>query len=340
MSTVVRIISDDRETTAMPLADAERIPEGYGIYQGFAEDGTLLYVGRTSNLQARLRQHRAQNPVWPQVAYLSWTPCDSYGEAVSLERLAISTEPGDANVTGRIDLDRAKASSRQTLPAAARQRLVDTYAMSDDPLLYEAASSYMRALRDAGWTLQSIAGPLNITRERVRQRVATAALDLDLIVPSPPAREPRQPAFRTWLWPAEQRRVDELFPLAKQVNGATPDDDPRRAASVELSELFATLILRRVPARVIAEAAGCTVAAVNLRLARHGYRKCPPSVAEYVGKKAEPVTRLRGRDECFRGHDLTVEGALRFINGDPARPVCRACDRLRVDAYLARKRAS
>lgn len=337
---LLRITKSDGSTvTAMTVEDAKRNPAGYGVYQLLDAQGDLLYTGRTIDLPNRLQSHASQKPFWPSVAYVAWTPCADYAESVALERMAISTSPVEANITGWVDLDEKAKRGRMELPAPAARRLLALYAVADDPAMSAHCDSYMLALKDAGWTLQAIAAPLNITRERVRQRIAEAARDLDLIVPAPPAKPWRRPVRRYHLWPAEQREAVALYEIARTVNGGTAEDDPARAASQRLSELFAELICRGVTAPAIAEAVGCSVVTVNMRLARHGYRKTPPSVAAYAGSKTQPKTTLRGVAECFRGHDLTKPGALRFINGDETRPICRECERVRVAKYRANKRA-
>lgn len=44
------------------------------------------------------------------------------------------------------------------------------------------------------------------------------------------------------------------------------------------------------------------------------------------------------RTHCANGHEQSVEN-VRYVNGDPKQPQCRACQRVRSGAYKARKRA-
>lgn len=131
---------------------------------------------------------------------------------------------------------------------------------------------------------------------------------------------------------AELRRLQSL---ARRVNGATPADSALRVASVELAALLAALKDDGAPIRQLAGILGVSVRGVYFRLGRHGYWKLLPSQPAIY--KGQPSDHIRNKKEtCLRGHLLSGEN-VRFINGDPARRICRLCERIRCGAYRARK---
>ena len=320
---------------AMPLADvldpsmAARGRVGFGVYEAIGAAGDVLYTGRTGDLAARLRQHLHLSAWWGFAVEIRWTPCANYAESVALERLGISSDRGDWNVAGVAALP----ASRDVLPASAAHRLVGLYAATaTDPHGNVDFDNYVATLRQAGWTLAAIAAPLNITRERIRQRADHGTVDHDLVVPIRPRPEGRRKKF----WPRiSERGKAEMADLQRQaslVRGPTPVDHPHRAASERLAELMADAKLRGVRDRDIAAAAGVSVSAVRLRLARHGYVTRPASVAPY---RAGFAPTREPQAKCQRGHDLSGDN-LRLINGDPKRRICRACERIRVAKYRAK----
>lgn len=337
---VWRLVDDAGEVVAsIPLGDVldpatvARDREGFGIYEAIGATGEILYTGRTGDLAQRLRAHFFQSAWWGFAREIRWTPCANYAEAIAIERLGISTDHGIWNQAGHRELP----TGRLELPTAARVRLVALYAACTPMRSVHDLdlNNYIATLRHVGWTLQSIATPLNITRERVRQRAALGAVDFDLVVPRPP----RQPEPKRKVWPrlsAEAiAEIQALMPLAVRVRGNTPIGHPNRVASECLSEIFAEARIRGVRIREIAEAAGLTGYAVRARLARHGYIANPPSQPNY-----RPGSTARGMaDRCQRGHRFEGEN-VRHINGDPKRRVCRTCERERVARYQAKKRSA
>jgi hypothetical protein len=324
---------DGSVVRAYSLLDAKHL-RGYGVYELLGADGERLYVGRSGRLSVRLRQHSQSKPWWRDVAYLAWTPCGDYAEAVALENMAIATGCGRYNIKGTVDHDVDVARAQLTLPPAAAHRLRGLYAMADTIDGTRLADSYMLALREAGWSLQSIATPLGITRERVRQRIPQAARDLDLIVPSAPKRQPWKRTKKrpnAHLGASEARRMRELHALASRLRGGHGEGHPFRVASVQLTEAIAEARMRDVPRREIAEALNVTVDAITMRLKGHGYLTTAPSMVPF----GTPFTQ---KEACRRGHEMRGDN-LRLVNGDPSRRVCRACERIRVSAYRSRRAA-
>lgn len=313
-------------------AQAAKGRNGYGVYEAVDASGYVLYTGRTNNLATRLRAHSTQSPWWGFARDLRWVPCADYAEAVALERSGISTDLGAWNITQRSEI----GDSRLHLPDAVECRLRHLYAMTDDPAFRPDFNNFVATLRNAGWTLQSIAAPLSITRERVRQVALSGAVDHDLVVPAVPLKPRRERKVWPRLTDAQRTEIAELSVLAQQVRGWTPVDHPWRVASERLSEALAEARLRGVRFRELAEAAGVSNEAIRFRLGRHGYIHQPQSQSAY---KPGSYTPAGPATHCHRGHELSGDN-LRLVKGDEKRRVCRACDRIRTDRYRAKNEAA
>lgn len=317
-------------------------PGRYGVYVAFSADGDVLYIGRTQNLLSRLQHHRTQSTWHSGMRSLEWTPCRDVVEARKVEKGLIATFRPESNVNDR----RPQASGRHALPEWCGDKLRSLYAASftdgwcatsGDALL----NGYIRELHRKGWSHASIAVPLGMTREAVRLReLRPAASAAHLSTPSVPvvAKPVRPP--KPSVSAAQRIRLRELHALARQVNGSTAADDPRRDASIELSELIAEIHLTDgVLLGRIAEALGVTYLAVKARLARHGYISGPPSMA-HAAYKGQPTDFVGSRrTECHRGHRLEGDN-VRFVNGDASTRVCRTCERIRVARYQQKIRGA
>lgn len=64
----------------------------YEVYRFFAADGSVLYIGQTSDFLNRLRTHFLCSPWWPEVDRWTREPFDSLGEALDAEIAAIRAE--------------------------------------------------------------------------------------------------------------------------------------------------------------------------------------------------------------------------------------------------------
>lgn len=67
-----------------------RLP--HSLYRLFAVDGTLLYIGITADLPARLRQHAGDKDWWHEVARHTATPCADRRAALAAESMSINRE--------------------------------------------------------------------------------------------------------------------------------------------------------------------------------------------------------------------------------------------------------
>lgn len=70
------------------------------VYRAFGADGSLLYVGVTSNPALRVGKHASTRPWWPrEVRDVSWETYDNREAALAAERKAIEEEHPRYNVT-------------------------------------------------------------------------------------------------------------------------------------------------------------------------------------------------------------------------------------------------
>lgn len=136
-------------------------------------------------------------------------------------------------------------------------------------------NDYITALRRAEWTLQSISEATGITRERVRQIVATntPTIMFDEIPLPPVVNEKPKPVY---IEPSAETlaRLRELRPFASKVRGTSP---AFRAEGEEYSRLldYAHKV-EGVTIYRLAKRLGVTPASIRFRLARYGYM---PSLA-------------------------------------------------------------
>jgi hypothetical protein len=131
-------------------------------------------------------------------------------------------------------------------------------------------NDYITALRNAGWTLQSISEATGITRERVRQIATVEAVGIvfDEIPLPPVVPEKMKPVY---IEPSEKTlaRLRELQPLASQVRGKSP---AFRAEGEEFSRLLNhARTVEGVTMYRLAKRLGVTPASIRFRLARYGY---------------------------------------------------------------------
>lgn len=68
------------------------------IYRAFDGNGVLLYIGRSTRVEARLREHEKYAPWASQVARWEVTECADWWDALSAEREAIEAEAPLYNV--------------------------------------------------------------------------------------------------------------------------------------------------------------------------------------------------------------------------------------------------
>lgn len=137
-------------------------------------------------------------------------------------------------------------------------------------------NAYIKALRERGWTLESIGQGTGLTRERVRQiadktpmgealRIAIAGYS----IPEPPRVE--EPEERVFVEPSPEtlQRLLELQPLAQQVRSYGKQ---YRKEAEEYSWLINYAhTVEGVTLYRLAKRLGVTHGALRFRLARYGY---------------------------------------------------------------------
>jgi transcriptional regulator with XRE-family HTH domain len=138
-------------------------------------------------------------------------------------------------------------------------------------------NAYIKALREIGWTLESVGSATGLTRERIRQitvavplaealKVATAGYPL----PHPPVYEEK--STREFIEPSEEtlKRLLELQPYAQQVRSYG------KAFRQEAEEYTWLLNYAHVTEGVtlyrLAKRLGVTHGAIRFRLVRYGYK--------------------------------------------------------------------
>ena len=149
-----------------------------------------------------------------------------------------------------------------TLPTEVREKF-GTLGMNE-------RNDYITALRHAGWTLQAISEATDITRERVRQIVATTnpTISYDNIPLPPVVAEKKKTVY---IEPSAETlaRLRELRPLAAQVRGKSL---AYRAEGEEFSRLLNhARTVEGVTIYRLAKRLGVTPASIRFRLARYGY---------------------------------------------------------------------
>lgn len=163
-----------------------------------------------------------------------------------------------------------------TLP----QSVVDALKDLRDNKHKEMFADYVELLREEGWTLASIADPLGMTRERIRQ-IANSCKSLELANAFADARGweiPRVPFLAPKyirktpipLKPSDETvaRLMALKPIAGSVRWTS---DKGRAEAEEYVSIIAGEVKRGVSVYMMAKALGVTPLAIRSRLSRYGH---------------------------------------------------------------------
>lgn len=138
--------------------------------------------------------------------------------------------------------------------------------------------AYATELSNAGWTLQSIANELKITREAIRLygkaesnnesevRKAIAGLP----IPQTPIRTVSREVIKKVAIPDDVlAQLKELYDKAKLVRGKSPN---YRKEAEDFTKLAYAQVERGVSTYAVAKALGITNSALMFRFARYGYK--------------------------------------------------------------------
>lgn len=125
---------------------SERRPIEHTVYVLLDADYVCLYVGCTSDLDYRLRQHRYDKTWWPEVAHI---------------------------FTERVD-GREDAFTREQ---QLQERLIPTYDGGTDPTpaWHDTADDELLRLYLKGWTQQQLAAQFGVSRQRISQKITRAS---------------------------------------------------------------------------------------------------------------------------------------------------------------------
>lgn len=166
-----------------------------------------------------------------------------------------------------------RTTQGHVLPSDAADKLKS---VSHDVTLRNA---YILALRVNGWTLASIAEPLGITRERVRQIESNVdPVDAIRLVSSRTFPVPNVPTVTVEVTVGYERaepnadtlaRLKELQPLAQKVRYNHPQH--RKEAEEYTALLWKAHSEQGVTIKHLSRLLGVTHGAIRFRLARYGY---------------------------------------------------------------------
>jgi transcriptional regulator with XRE-family HTH domain len=143
-------------------------------------------------------------------------------------------------------------------------------------------NAYMKALRERGWTLESIGDVSGVTRERVRQITTGARVPMaealrvaieGYPIPEPPLAEEHIPASERYIEPSPETlsRLLELQPYAQQVRSYGAQF--RKEAEEYTWLLNYAHTVEGVTLYRLAKRLGVTHGALRFRLVRYGYKK-------------------------------------------------------------------
>lgn len=153
------------------------------------------------------------------------------------------------------------------LPPEVREKFLKTNDVDE-------RNQYIVSLRNAGWTLTSVADSCGITRERVRQIILEHSVETELdgsfLIPEPP-RYPEK-VKREYVEPSPEvlARLLELQPMAQQVRSNAMRFRAEAEEYVKL--LHHAHEVEGVPLYRLGKRLGISHSAIRFRLARYGYK--------------------------------------------------------------------
>ena len=182
--------------------------------------------------------------------------------------MTISRRRVNADLTQKevIEVRTVEYKVKQSLPSEVKdnfERITDTLDRDE----------YVRRLRGAGWTLQSVAECCGVTRERVRQLCTEDSVHSEFVdgltIPELPKRLVTKPSPKR-IDPEVADKLRELKFFASQVRANSPK---YRAEAEEFTALINHQMLDGISVVTLSKVLGVTHAAITSRLVRYGYRK-------------------------------------------------------------------
>lgn len=158
----------------------------------------------------------------------------------------------------------------------------------------DVRNQYIYNLKNAGWTMTSIAEACGITRERARQitlemeddGAMPLSLDNSFLIPEPPILPEREPKQYTEPSPEVLKRLLELQPMAQQVRSSAlrfREEAEEYTRLIHKSVTDDGVTLYRMAKRL-----GVTHSALRFRLIRYGYVPMPEGKTSSVYR---PINR-------------------------------------------------
>lgn len=175
----------------------------------------------------------------------------------------------------------------------------------------DVRNSYIKALREEGWTLASISEVTGMTRERIRQiagdpeNTELIAVGDGLDVPSLPFKPVKEPRVIPEPSPENLARLMELQPLAQQVRSNAKRF--REEAEEYTNLLWKVHKEEGVSLYRLSKALGVTHSALRFRLVRYGYMTPANEVKSKVYQAITEENRAKTR------HATTLVDKVNFI---------------------------
>jgi len=181
--------------------------------------------------------------------------------------MTISRRRVNADLTQKevIEVRTVEYKVKQSLPSEVKdnfERITDTLDRDE----------YVRRLRGAGWTLQSVAECCGVTRERVRQLCTEDSVHSEFVdgltIPELPKRTVTKTIPKR-IDPEVADKLRELKFFASQVRSNSPR---YREEAEEFTALINQQMEDGISVVTLAKVLGVTHAAITSRLVRYGYR--------------------------------------------------------------------
>lgn len=157
----------------------------------------------------------------------------------------------------------------------------------------EVRDDYVRNLRRAGWTLQTISDAIGVSRERVRQICEMPMSDTNVAetypVPLPPTVQPRMKKEYKEPSPELIAKILELQPFAQQVRS---NSTRFRAEAEEYTRLINQARLEGTSIYKLSTIIGLSPSALRFRLTRYGYMPAPSGSTSLVYRAIRKENRV------------------------------------------------
>lgn len=166
--------------------------------------------------------------------------------------------------TKKTEVGRKQKKTNLTLPVEVIELLIH--------LPLQKRKAYAKRLSEAGWTYQSIADVIGVTRQAV-QLYCIQDLDVSQVADLPIPELPSVPIYKSQIVEAEAEaiaKLKELHKVAKLVRGKS---QKHRAEADEFTRLAWEQVQKGITIYSLAKSLGVTPASLSFRFVRYGYMK-------------------------------------------------------------------